>query len=83
MVVAAGFAPTSEPPADAGRANLADRTGIAFLTFYCNDIVGVLATAEQYGAVLRSERSLLDGAIGVKLAFFADPEGNVIELVER
>jgi catechol 2,3-dioxygenase-like lactoylglutathione lyase family enzyme len=77
------FRPASEPAPDARRLNLADRTGIAFLTFYCHDIEGVLATAERHGAQLRSERSLLDGAIGVKLAFFDDPEGNVIELVER
>lgn len=77
------FRAGTAPARDAARANLADRTGIAFLTFYCSDIEGVLATAEANGAVLRSDRSLLSGAIGVKLAFFDDPEGNVIELVER
>ena len=74
-------APTA-PTRDAARHFLADRTGLAFLTFYCRDIEAVLATAEANGAVLRSDRSLLDGAIGVRLAFFDDPEGNVIELVE-
>lgn len=75
-------APTA-PAQDAPRRHLADRTGIAFLTLYCKDIGGVLATAEANGAVLRSDRSLIarDGA--VKLCFFDDPEGNVIELVER
>ena len=68
---------------EATRTFLADRTGIAFLTFYCSDLEQVLALAEQHGAVLRSDRSLLGGAIGLKLAFFEDPEGNVIELVER
>jgi catechol 2,3-dioxygenase-like lactoylglutathione lyase family enzyme len=77
------FRAGATPARDAARANLADRTGIAFLTFYCRDIEQVLATAEAHGAVLRSDRSLLSGAIGVKLAFFDDPEGNVIELVER
>lgn len=76
------FRPPAEPPRDAPRAFLADRTGLAFLTFYCRDIDGVLATAEANGAVLRSDRTLLDGSVGVKLAFFDDPEGNVIELVE-
>ena len=74
-------APTA-PTRDAARPFLADRTGLAFLTFYCRDIEAVLATAEANGAVLRSDRSLLGGAIGVRLAFFDDPEGNVIELVE-
>ncbi len=76
------FRPPAAPEQNAARAFLADRTGIAFLTFYCRDIEGVLATAEAHGAVLRSDRSLLDGSVGVKLAFFDDPEGNVIELVE-
>jgi catechol 2,3-dioxygenase-like lactoylglutathione lyase family enzyme len=76
------FRPPSSPPADAPRSFLADRTGLAFLTFYCRDIERVLASAEANGAVLRSERALLDGSVGVKLAFFDDPEGNVIELVE-
>ena len=76
------FRPPTTPVDDLPRGFLADRTGLAFLTFYCRDIEGVLARAEAHGAVLRSDRSLLDGAIGVKLAFFDDPEGNVIELVE-
>ena len=76
------FRPPTTPEPNGGRAYLADRAGIAFLTFYCRDIEGVLAAAEAHGAVLRSERSLLDGSVGVKLAFFDDPEGNVIALVE-
>lgn len=57
-------------------------TGIAYLTFYCTDIAATLALAETHGATLRSDRGLLDGSVGVKLCFFEDPEGNVIELVE-
>jgi catechol 2,3-dioxygenase-like lactoylglutathione lyase family enzyme len=76
------FRPPAAPARDAARPFLADRTGLAFLTFYCRDIETVLATAEEHGAVLRSDRALLGGAVGVKLAFFDDPEGNVIELVE-
>jgi lactoylglutathione lyase len=77
------FRPPAPPERDSARAFLADRTGIAFLTFYCNDLEQVLATAEACGAVLRSNRTLLSGDIGLKLAFLDDPEGNVIELVER
>jgi catechol 2,3-dioxygenase-like lactoylglutathione lyase family enzyme len=76
------FRPPTTPARDAVRSFLADRTGIAFVTFYCRDIEQVLATAERHGAALRSERSLLSGTIGLKLAFFEDPEGNVVELVE-
>lgn len=60
----------------------ADRTGFAYLTFYCRDLDAVLTKALQFGAVLRSDRSTLSGTLGLKLAFFEDPEGNVIELVE-
>jgi lactoylglutathione lyase len=76
------FRPAAAPAFDARRQFLADRTGLAFLTFYCESIEDVLATAQAHGAVLRSDPALLAGAIGVKLAFFDDPEGNVIELVE-
>jgi lactoylglutathione lyase len=76
------FRPPTPPARDGARTFLGDRTGIAFLTFYCRDLEQVLATAEVHGAVLRSDRSLLDGAIGLKLAFLEDPQGNVIELVE-
>jgi catechol 2,3-dioxygenase-like lactoylglutathione lyase family enzyme len=77
------FRPGRTPERDAARPMLADRTGIAFITFYCRDIERVVAAAEAHGATLRSDRSLMSGSIGVKLAFFDDPEGNVIELVER
>lgn len=62
--------------------HLTASTGFAFLTFYVNDLAGVLATAEAHGAELRSDRALTV-ASGTKLCFFADPEGNVIELVEK
>ncbi len=59
-----------------------ERTGFAYLTFYCSNLEAVLATAESQGAVVRSDRALLSGDIGLKMVFFEDPEGNVIELVE-
>ncbi len=59
-----------------------ERTGFAYLTFYCRELEAVLAEAEAQGATLRSERALLSGDLGLKLVFFEDPEGNVIELVE-
>ena len=73
-------APTRREPA----AHLTSETGIAYLTFYVDDVASVLAAAEAGGAALRSERALIEGAPGmpVKLGFLSDPEGNVIELVE-
>ena len=71
-------APARVAPATA----LSERTGFGYLTFFCKEIEQVLAEAEVNGAKVRSDRGLLDGRIGVKLVFFEDPEGNVIELVE-
>jgi len=74
--------PPTPPTRQPGLESLSARTGFAYLTFYCRDLEQVLSAAEAKGAVLRSDRSLLAGSIGLKLAFFDDPEGNVIELVE-
>lgn len=60
----------------------ADRSGLAYLTFYCTGCEAVLARALARGAVIRSEDWTRSGAMGLKLVFFEDPEGNVIELVE-
>ncbi len=73
-----GAAPERTPAASFS----ADRTGIAYLTFYCSDLEGVLERAATQGAQVRSDASARSGDIGVKLVFFEDPEGNVIELVE-
>lgn len=62
---------------------LSATTGISYLTFYCDDLTDVLAAAEKRGAVLRSDRSLISPGRPLRLCFFDDPEGNVIELVER
>ena len=71
------------PPAPSGApALLTERRGFAYLTFYCDDIAGTLARAEAEGAQLRSDRALIAADRPVRLCFFADPEGNVIELVE-
>ena len=74
------------PPAAPERVSLptylTSRTGISYMTFYCEDLHETLAAAEAAGAVLRSDRSLIDPARPLRLCFFADPEGNVIELVE-
>tara|TARA_A100001037_G_C15064185_1_gene596204 strand:+ start:546 stop:989 length:444 start_codon:yes stop_codon:yes gene_type:complete len=61
---------------------LAAQTGIAYLTFYCSDLDATLAKAESKGGILRSSRDLLNPDNPLRLCFFSDPEGNVIELVE-
>lgn len=74
--------PPRAPAPSGSPALLTDRRGIAYLTFYCERLDDVLAAAEAAGATLRSDRSLLAADRPVRLCFFADPEGNVIELVE-
>jgi catechol 2,3-dioxygenase-like lactoylglutathione lyase family enzyme len=74
--------PPALPARAAAPAFSSERTGFAYLTFYCSDLEATLAAALAAGAVERSEPSTRSGAIGVKLVFFEDPEGNVVELVE-
>ena len=77
------MAPPAAPARFAKPGSLTEQTGIAYLTFYVDDIAAVLAAAESLGATLRSERTLVtEGAGTVKLGFLEDPEGNVVELVE-
>jgi catechol 2,3-dioxygenase-like lactoylglutathione lyase family enzyme len=61
---------------------LTGRSGIAYLTFYCSDLGEVLAAAEAAGAALMSDRALVAPDAPLRLCFFTDPEGNVIELVQ-
>ncbi|MEN3976974.1 VOC family protein [Emcibacter sp. SYSU 3D8] len=71
--------PPTIPPAPEW---MSRRTGIAYLTFYCSDLDATLAAAEAAGAVLKSERALIGKDRDLRLCFFADPEDNIIELVE-
>lgn len=71
------------PPAEASPPqHLLTLPGLAYLTFYCSDLAATLEAAERQGARLRSDRALLAADRPVRLCFFEDPEGNVIELVE-
>ena len=63
-------------------AYMADRTGLAYFTLYCDDIASAVATAEANGASLVSDRELAGSSEGVKLAFLRDPEGNAFEFVQ-
>ena len=72
----------SKPPEIVEAAKyLTDRSGIAYLTFYCSDLSEVLAAAEAEGATLMSDRALVAPDAPLRLCFFTDPEGNFIELV--
>ena len=72
-----------EPPRPAQRLEYASlETGIKYFTLYCDDIETAIATAETEGATLVSDRVLAGSSAGVRLAFLADPEGNVFEFVQ-
>ncbi len=76
------MSPPQAPALNPAPEQLAMRTGIAYLTFYCSDLTATLKLAEEKGAVLRSDRALIAEGAPLRLCFFADPEGNIIELVE-
>ena len=76
------MSPPDPPVLNPAPAQLSMRTGIAYLTFYCSDLSETLRQAEAKGAVLRSERGLIAEGAPLRLCFYADPEGNIIELVE-
>ena len=63
--------------------SLSDARGIAYLTFYCDDLDATLAKAEEGGSERRSDPALLAQELDTRIAFLTDPEGNAIELVER
>ena len=68
-------------PAVRGAAIL-DRQGAAYLTFIVRDLRGVVRDLESKGVVFDSAPAPMEVRPGTWLAFFRDPEGNVLELVE-
>lgn len=68
-------------PAVRGAAIL-DRQGAAYLTFIVRDLRGVVRDLQSKGVVFDSAPAPMEVRPGTWLAFFRDPEGNVLELVE-
>jgi len=64
-------------------AHLCATAGVAYLTFCVDDLHDVAARAIRDGAAPLTENLVTDNGTGTWIAFFRDPEGNVIELVER
>ncbi len=60
---------------------IATRRGLSYLTLYVQDAAGVAERMRDGGASPLSDPPLVE-ASGRRIAFWADPEGNVIELVE-
>lgn len=71
--VAAAPAPVAVP--------LTARRGLAYLTFHLDDIEPVVAALPAAGARPLSSPVVVE-ARGRRISFWADPEGNVVELVD-
>ncbi|WYX12921.1 VOC family protein [Achromobacter xylosoxidans] len=68
-------------PAVRGAAIL-DRQGSTYLTFIVHDLAGTVERLRARGVVFDSDPAPMEVRPGTWLAFFRDPEGNVLELVE-
>ena len=64
-------------------ASLTSAAGVAYLTFHVDDIVERAAAAQALGATNLLEEWVYESAPGMAISFFRDPEGNIIELVQR
>lgn len=77
---AADPTPIDVPP---GPANLTAGAGVVYLTFCVDDLAARTARAEAHGAAPLTDRYVTDNGRGQRISFFRDPEGTVVELVER
>ncbi|EHK62855.1 VOC family protein [Achromobacter arsenitoxydans] len=74
--------PAVKPEPAARGAAILDRQGAAYLTFIVRDLPGVVRGLKSKGVVFDSTPAPMEVRPGTWLAFFRDPEGNVLELVE-
>lgn len=74
--------PAVAPEAAERGAAILDRQGATYLTFIVRDLAGVVRSLQSKGVVFDSEPAPMQVRPGTWLAFFRDPEGNVLELVE-
>ncbi|WP_070156948.1 VOC family protein [Sphingobium phenoxybenzoativorans] len=68
-------------PAAANRPKIEDQRGIRYLTFPVRNIDEICATCEQAGVPFEKHR--LELRPGVFIAMVRDPDGTIIEFVER
>lgn len=69
-----------EPPAT-NRPKIEDQTGIRYLTFPVRNIDEICATCEQAGVPF--EKHKFELRPGVFIAMVRDPDGTIVEFVER
>lgn len=74
--------PSVAPEAAVRGTTILDRQGTTYLTFIVRDLAGVVQNLQSKGVVFDSAPAPMEVRPGTWLAFFRDPEGNVLELVE-
>ena len=74
--------PSVAPETAVRGAAILDRQGATYLTFIVRDLAGVVRNLQARGVVFDSTPAPMEVRPGTWLAFFRDPEGNVLELVE-
>jgi catechol 2,3-dioxygenase-like lactoylglutathione lyase family enzyme len=74
--------PEASPAPAQRRAHLTERQGLAYLSFYVADLATLIDQLVDLGASAVSDGPVVD--LGpLHIAFVADPEGNVLELIEH
>ncbi|MDX3985212.1 MAG: VOC family protein [Achromobacter sp.] len=74
--------PSVAPETAVRGAAILDRQGATYLTFIVHDLAGLVRNLQARGVVFDSTPAPMEVRPGTWLAFFRDPEGNVLELVE-
>lgn len=76
------LAPLNPPAAAAPSAYILDRANAIYLTFIVADIAAAIARLLAAGVDFLTGSQPVEARAGVLLAFFRDPEGNILELVQ-
>lgn len=74
--------PDAAPSPAADRAHLTDRAGIAYLSLYVRDLAALVERLLALGGTAVSDGPIVDMG-PLHIAFVADPEGNVLELIQH
>jgi catechol 2,3-dioxygenase-like lactoylglutathione lyase family enzyme len=77
------MAPIDPPQASPSPDLILARTGFVFLTYLVPDLSAVLARLKAAGATIRTGAEPVEFRPGVLLVFAEDPEGNIIEFLQR
>ena len=76
------LAPVNPPAAEAATEYILDKANATYLTFIVDDIEMVIDQLIGLGVIFLTGPRRIEVRPGTYLAFFRDPEGNVIEIVQ-